>query len=125
MKVVFAPAERMNLLGYILRSLLERALTSPRQVRRVRRVKGPIEIGASSMRIVLVATGEEVVLRVPDTGEAGPRSIARVHGDLEALLSLALGRRLVRNMIRGRLRVGGRVWRLLPLLFLLRAREAG
>jgi hypothetical protein len=125
MKVVFVPPERMNLLGYILRSLLERALTIPRQARRVRKLKGPIEIRASSMRIVLAATGEEVVLRVPDTGEPGPRSVARVQGDLDALLSLALGRRFARNMIRGRLRVGGRVWRLLPLLFLLRAREAG
>ncbi|NMB74438.1 MAG: hypothetical protein GYA21_04835 [Myxococcales bacterium] len=126
MRVVFAPPERMNLLGYILRSLLERALSKPRLARRMRKVDRPIEIRASAMRVVLLTTGEEVVLRVPEqAGEPTARPAAWVRGDLEALLGLTLGRGLVRNLLRGRLRVGGRVWRLLPLLSLLRAREAG
>ncbi len=125
MRVVFAPPERMNLLGHILRSLLERALSEPRLARRMRKVERPIEIRASAMRLLLHVSGEEVILRVPEAGQPEARPVARVWGDLEALLALTLGRGLVRNFLRGRLRVGGRVWRLLPLLSLLRAREAG
>jgi ubiquinone biosynthesis protein UbiJ len=115
-RVLFETPGRMNLLGYFLRSLIERNLKSENGRRALSKIKGTLLVGASEMRVTLRFTQQEVVIALDEPGPVD----ARVCGTLDALLAVALGRELVAPVLSGRLKVGGKIWRLLPLLTLLR-----
>lgn len=121
--IKFDPPERMNLLGYILRASLLRSQEDPRNLRRLQKLRKPIEIGASGMSVNVVCEPQGVILRAAGAGPNLPKPCVRVRGDLQALLGVSLRRGMVKNFLRGRLRFSGRVWRLLPLLSLLKAKE--
>ncbi|RME23018.1 MAG: hypothetical protein D6806_11995 [Deltaproteobacteria bacterium] len=91
----------MNLLGYLLRSVFDRAAHEENTARQLRKLKGRIEIGASSMKVFVKADGK-------------PK--ARVWGTLDALLDMATGGGFVGALLSGKVRIGGKAWRLLPLL---------
>ncbi len=114
--VRFARPDQVNLLGYLLRSILQRGATHPAGQKALRRLRGSIEIGGSDMRIRLESSGGEAVI---SAGPA-PEADARVHADLRTLLELALGKNPLGPFFRGRLRVRGKIWRLLPLLRLMK-----
>lgn len=107
---------RMNLLGYLLRSILQRGATRDRGRRQLRRLRGRIEIGGSEMRVGLAGANGEVVISAGAIAQAD----ARVHADLRTLLALSLGGNPLGPLLSGRLRVRGKVWRLLPLLRLMK-----
>lgn len=104
--------ERMNLLGLMLRGLLERGLAAGRGAR----LRGDILVEAGGMRITLRFGEDRVeITREPPRGR--PR--ARVCGTLTALCDAALERGRVRAWFGGRLSVRGgplTLWRLLVLL---------
>lgn len=113
---VVAP-ERMNLLGLIMRSILERRLAEPAALRSVRHLLGDIAIDAGGMTVTLRFTGDGVrITRDPPMG----RPLARVTGSLRALIDASMGRALVRSVLSRDLRVSGNPLALARLIFLLR-----
>jgi hypothetical protein len=116
-QVVFHPPGEMNLLGYILRSLLDRNLKSPGGERAFRKMKGKVLVGASQMKVTLDFDGDDLQISVGLVGKAQ----ARVQGSMDTLLGVALGKGMVGPVLSGKLKVGGRVWRLLRMLKLLEA----
>ena len=52
------------------------------------------------------------------------RSDVRVRGSMDTLLGVSLGKGMVWPVLTGRLKVGGKVWRLLRMLPLLKAEGA-
>lgn len=116
-RVRFATPGEMNLLGYILRALIERNLETPRGAKAFSRMKGRVMVGASAMRVTLEFSGDELVMRVGDQ----PKADARVHGSMDALLGVALGHGMVGPVLSGKLKVGGKAWRLLRMLKLMQA----
>lgn len=116
-RVVFHPPGEMNLLGYILRSLVERNLQTPKGARALSKMKGTVLVGASRMTVTLDFSGEGLGMRVGSQGKPD----VRVRGSMDALLGVSLGKGMVWPVMTRRLRVGGKFWRLLRMLPLLKA----
>ncbi len=112
LSVEFSRPDRMNLLGYLLRSVFDRAAHEENTARQLRKLKGRIEIGASSMKVFVKADGERMLIST----EADGKPEARVWGTLDALLDMATGGGFVGALLSGKVRIGGKAWRLLPLL---------
>jgi hypothetical protein len=113
--VALEDAAHMNLLGLLLRSILERRLADPRARRRAARLRGDLAVRGGRMRVTVRFTGCGIV--ITRTPAARPR--ARVEGSLAGLLAIALGRGLAGPLVRRELKPRGNlVWllRLLPLL---------
>lgn len=121
--VVFKTPGEMNLLGYILRSLVERNLDTPRGVRALSKMKGTVLVGASKMKVTLDFSGEDLQVEVGEPSSQGKPDV-RVVGSMDALLGVSLGKGMVWPVLTRRLRVGGKVWRLLRMLPLLKAEGA-
>lgn len=101
----------MNLLGLLLRGIIERRLEG-----HAPRLRGDVAIDASGMRVTLRFAPDAVAI----TRAAAVKPVARVRGTLTALADAALGRGRLRAFLDGRLRVRGRPLALLRLLSLLR-----
>ena len=115
-KVTVVDPERMNLLGLMLRSIIERRLHDKRTVMLTRFLRGDIVINASGMVVTLSFGGDKVVIsREPPKG----RPVAEIKGTLVGMLDAALGRRRVQHFVQGDLRPRGRPLALLQLLILL------
>ena len=110
---------RMNLLGLILGSLIERNLSDPELKRRFDKLEGAVAVQAGRMAITLRFTrGSLVVARGAAEGAR-----AAVAGSLDTLMGLALGSGMVGPYLSGRLKARGLLM-LLRLKPLLRAAEA-
>jgi len=118
--IVFKTPGEMNLLGYILRSLVERNLDTPKGARAFSRMKGTVLVGASKMTVTLDFSGDDLEM---DVGEKGKADV-RVRGSMDTLLGVSLGKGMVWPVLTRRLKVGGKVWRLLRMLPLLKAEGA-
>ncbi len=118
--VVFRTPGEMNLLGYILRSLVEKNLNTPKGARALLKMTGTVLVGASKMRLTLDFSGEDLVMEVGARGKPD----VRVVGSMDALLGVSLGKGMVWPVLTRRLKVGGKVWRLLRMLPLLKAEGA-
>jgi hypothetical protein len=108
--------DRMNVLGLMLASVLERRLDSERGARTLRKLCGTVVIDSNGMRVALVFDRRSVAIR--RSAPAG-RVRAQIRGTLMALLDAALGRRLVHHLLTGRLRARGGpfvLWHVLRLL---------
>jgi hypothetical protein len=116
-KVVFKKPGEMNLLGYILRSLVERNLETESGARVLKKMNRTVLVGASDMRITLDFSGADLVMAVGQE----ERTDARVSGSMDTLLGVSLGKGMVWPVMTGKLKVGGKVWRLLRMLKLLDA----
>jgi len=104
---------RMNLLGLILGSVLERNLQQPALQRRATSLRAEVLVQAGEMVVTLAFEGAKVVVRRGRTA----RPKASVRGSLGALTDFALGGGLVGPVLRGRLKPRG------SLLLLLRLRK--
>lgn len=102
-RVVVVEPERLHLAGHMLAGVLRRACADPRRARKAARIRGAVAIDAGGMRMCLEFGPEEVRVRAGGCD----RSRASIRAPLDALLDTALGRRLVRNFLAGRLRVRG------------------
>jgi hypothetical protein len=117
-KVTVVEPERMNLLGLMLRSVIERRLASPFTARATRFLRGDVVIDASGMRVTLRFGGDKVVItREPPAG----KPVVEIRGTLVGLLDAALQRNRVRHFLRRELEPRGRPLQLLSLLLLLGA----
>ncbi len=112
-RVTIDDPARMNLLGLILGSVLERNLEKPEIERRAARLRAAVAVQAGEMVVTLAFQGGPVQVR-----RGRPeRPRAAVQGSLGALTQLALGGGLVGPVLRGRLKPRGS-W-----LLLLRLRK--
>jgi hypothetical protein len=103
---------RMNLLGLILGSIIDRNLARPENNRRGQRLTGDLVVQAGQMTVTLAFGGGRVTV---SRGPAeSPRSA--VAGSLDALMNLALGGGMVGPWLTGKLKTQG------SLLFLLRVK---
>ena len=115
-KVTVVEPERMNLLGLMLRSVIERRLASQQTARLTRFLRGDVVIDASGMQVTLRFGGDKVVItREPPTA----RPVAEIRGTLVGMLDAALQRNRVQHFLRGELKPRGRPLQLLSLLLLL------
>ena len=110
----------MNLMGLLMRGLLEAALRNDRIRRRARKLRGDVRIVAGTMSVTLRFTKEQIVL-LTDTSMP-PR--ATVRGGMKPLLELVAGEGLVRPVLSRKVRVGGNLLLLLRMLPLIRAPRA-
>jgi hypothetical protein len=67
--------------------------------------------------VTLDFSGEDLIMSVGRDGKPD----VRVRGSMAALLDIALGKGMVAPVLTGRLKLGGKAWRLLRLLKLMRA----
>jgi hypothetical protein len=119
-RVVFKTPGEMNLLGYILSSLVKRNLETPKGARAFSKMKGTVLVGASKMKVTLDFSGNDLEMEVGEQGKAD----VRVRGSMDTLLGVSLGKGMVWPVMTRRLKVGGKVWRLLRMLPLLKAEGA-
>ncbi|HUU02323.1 MAG TPA: SCP2 sterol-binding domain-containing protein [Myxococcota bacterium] len=117
-EIKFKVPGEMNLLGYILRSLIERNLKTAPGARAFSKMKGTILVGASQMSITLEFTGGDLVMAV-----GGDKADTRVRGSMDTLLGVALGHGMVWPVLSGKLKVGGKVFRLLSMLKLMKVEK--
>ena len=122
-RVVFKTPGEMNLLGYILRGLVERNLETPKGAKAFSKMKGTVLVGASKMTVTLDFSGEDLQMEV-GAQDRQSRSDVRVRGSMDTLLGVSLGKGMVWPVVTRRLKVGGKVWRLLRMLPLLKAEGA-
>ncbi|MBZ0136295.1 MAG: SCP2 sterol-binding domain-containing protein [Planctomycetes bacterium] len=112
--------ERMNLMGLLMRGLLEAALRDNRVRRRARRLRGDVRIVAGTMSVTLRFTKEQILLLANVTTPAR----ATVRGEMKPLLEVVAGESLVRPVLSRKVRVGGNLLLLLRMLPLIRAPRA-
>lgn len=112
--------ERMNLMGLLMRGLLESSLRTARGAKAARRLRGDVCVHAGTMGVTLSFTESEIVLRSGETGK--PR--AYVRGEMKPLLEVVAGGPLIGPVLRGKVRVGGNLLMLLRLLPLIRPGKA-
>lgn len=115
--IKFDPPGEMNLVGYILAALIERNLQTGAGQKAFAKMKGTVLVGASKMKVTMDFTGEDLVMSVGQKGKPG----ARVAGSMDTLLGVALGKGMVGPVLSGKLKIGGKAWRLLRMLKLMKA----
>jgi hypothetical protein len=114
--VVEAP-EHMNLIGLMMRGLLEENLAKPRSRARARGLRGAVRVQAGGMAVVLDFDAGGLTIRMPREGE---RYRARVRGGMTDLLGVVNGR-LFGPVLSARVRIGGNPFFLLGMLPLIRS----
>ena len=110
--------ERMNLLGLMLRSVIERRLASKHVARLTRFLRGDIVINASGMQVTLRFGGDKVVIT---REQPAGKPAAEIRGSLVGMLDAALQRNRVHHFLRGELKPRGKPLQLVSLLLLLSA----
>jgi hypothetical protein len=109
--------ESMNLLGLLMKGLLQDNLAVEANARRAEGLRGDVQVQAAGM-IVTLRFGPGVVSIL--AGAAGPAR-ARVRGGMEDLLGMVTGAGLIGPVLAGRVRVGGNLLLLLRMLPLIKA----
>lgn len=111
MDVKLNDPSRAHLMGFFVRSLLERRLKDPQVARHAAAIQGTFSLEGSGMKAVLAfaPTGVEITC-----GDAP--ADAGVQGELSTLLGVCLGKGYILPLLTGRLRLRGNPIRLLPLL---------
>lgn len=107
--------ENMNLLGLILANMLKKNLQNQDVSRLVEKLSSSINIKAGRMKANLGFKNGEVLI---SSGFLS-NSDASVSGTLDAFIDLGLRRNLLNRFLRGDVKVGGNILKLLPLLKLL------
>ncbi len=110
-----ADPTRQSLLGHMTCSLLRRAVEDPALSRSITRRRRTVRLVVSGM-VANVAFGPDEI--VVSSDEAAPAD-ASVTSDMVTLVGLVSGAGVVASWLRGRVRIGGRPWALLPLLAVL------
>ena len=119
-RVVLESPARTQILGLLMRGLLDNRLTDDALFARALRLRGDVQIRAGDM-VLTLRFGDGPVRVVP---YATDRPRASVRGSLRALLDIAGGHGFVLPVLTGRLRVAGNLFLLLRMLPLLTAGEA-
>jgi len=116
MIVKFSKPGQMSLAGYFLKNILERSVSQAKK-HRIKISRANVLITVSSMKITLRCTRKEIEIL---QGEVPPIH-ASVKGSMSAFLQAYSRKKYLVPILTGRLRVGGNILKLLPLLRLLKA----
>ncbi|MBM4372562.1 MAG: hypothetical protein FJ098_12955 [Deltaproteobacteria bacterium] len=116
-QVCMEAPERMNLMGLMMKGLLEAALARPGMGERASGLRGAVRVQAGAMVVVLDFTQAGPRIRGPAEGE---RYRARVSGAMTPLLRVVTGH-LLGPVLSGGVRIGGNPFFLLSVLPLIRA----
>lgn len=112
MQVVLENPETMNLLGLILKVILERNLQEGMIADLVANTRGNLALGAGPMKATLKFEGERVVVQ-RDWREP---SRAKVAASLDTFLAIGLGKYPILPFLLGRISLGGNLLWLLKLM---------
>ncbi len=118
MEIVVVDPARANLLGYFLRDLLQRRISTPQGQQMARKLRGAVAFVAGQMAatVVFQATRIEIVC-----GPA-PKASARIQGDLNSLLEIALGgANYLKYIFNSKIKIGGDLRVLLKIVKLFQA----
>jgi len=114
--VKFHTPNQMNLLAYLLRSILQRNANKQENIETVQKMRCKILVKASEMKVTLVFKGGEI-----EIVQGGANDInAYVEGSLGILLQICLGKNYIVPVLTRKIRIGGNVFKLIPLLKLLK-----
>ncbi len=116
--VVVDDPEHMNLIGLMMRGLLEENLAKPPIRKKADGIRGAVRVQAGDMAVVLDFTPDCLRIRMPVEGE---RYKARVGGGMTDLLGVVNGR-LFGPVLTARVRIGGNPFFLLGMLPLIRSK---
>jgi hypothetical protein len=114
-RVSVVEPDRLSLAGHMVASLLRRSCAGERNAARAARVRGDVAVNAGGMKLCLEFSRDEVRVRAGDSTD--PR--ASIVAPLDVLLDTALGRGVVGNFLRGRVRARGNplvLWRMMKLM---------
>jgi len=111
--------ESMNLLGLILKSILEGNLADEKKAGKAAKIRGDIAVQAGDMKITLKCDGGTFAI----TRGHADKTNAKVRGGLKPFLNIALGGGLIQPVIDGDVKIGGNPFLLLKLIPLLRVPE--
>jgi hypothetical protein len=118
-RVVLDHPETQNLLGLLLRTILENNLSDEAIYARVRAVRGEVQVQAGEMVITL--RFEEGRVTIVSGPSESPR--ASVRGDMGAFLGVARGTGVVGPFLSGAVKIGGNPLLLLKLIPLLQVKK--
>lgn len=107
--------EKMNLLGLILANILKKNLKNKGVSRLLERLSSSINIKAGRMKVNLRFNKGEIQIRRGFSDNAD----ACVSGTLDAFIDLGLRRNLLNRFLKGDVKIGGNILKLLPLFKLL------
>lgn len=115
--VRFQPPGEMNLIGYFLRGLMRRGLASggPRLHRRL--IGTRCLVRSEGMEVTISINEDSVEIR----RGRWPRIDATVEADLVSLTKVLSGTGMISSWLEGKVVARGKIWRLFPLVRLLRA----
>lgn len=106
--------ERMHLMGLMLASLFEKNLSRPGAIERLKGKNTKIGISAGGMKITLHLKDGNIIIR---NGFEG-RLDAKVEGTMDGFMAFGVHRRMIGPWLKGKLRVSGNPFALLPMLWL-------
>ena len=120
MEVVLEKPESMNLLGLILKMIIDRNLQDGMMADLVRNTKGALNLGAGAMKATLKFEGEKVVVE-RDWLTPGR---AKVAASLDTFLAIGLGGNPVLPFLMGKIELGGNLLWLLKLMPVFQVKSA-
>ena len=115
--VVVDNPEHMNLIGLMMRGLLEENLAKPQNRKKADGIRGAVRVQAGDMAVVLDFGAEALRIRMPAEGD---KYKARVSGGMTELLGVVNGK-LFGPVLTARVRIGGNPFFLLGMLPLIRS----
>lgn len=107
--------ENMNLLGLILANMIKKNLENQDVSHLIRRLSSSINIKAGRMKTNLSFKNGIVLISRGFSDNAH----ASVSGTLDAFIDLGLRRNLLNRFLKGDVKIGGNILKLLPLLKIL------
>lgn len=112
MNVVLDNSADMNLIGLILRGIIESNLENEALARKIEKLAGNVAVEAGGMKATLSFNkGELRIIR-----GSTPKARARISGGMMPFVDFALGRKRIRNIFKGKIKPRGNLFFLLKLL---------
>lgn len=108
-------SESMNLLGLILANIIQKNLKHQGIINTINNYVCSINIHAGRMKANITFSKGEVVIRKGFLDNAD----AYVKGSLNAFIDLGLRRNILKRVLKGDVKIGGNIFKLLPLLKIL------
>jgi hypothetical protein len=117
MEIAFVDPTRANLLGYFLRDLLQPRISTAEGQETARQLSGAVAFVAGQMAatVVFQAARIEIVCGPP------PKAKARIQGDLNSLLEIALGANYLKYIFNSKIKISGDLRLLLKIVKLFQA----
>lgn len=107
--------EEMNLLGLILANIIGKNLKKTSVKDLLSNTKSTIDIQAGKMGACIMINNGLLTIRRGLSGKAD----AWVKGGMSAFIDLGMRRRMLQRFLKGDVKIGGNIFKLLPLLRLL------